>query len=218
MVSSERQLKLKLYPSLAYAIVFPLIFLFTSFSRSTSFFSVYWGLSNSPFYLSIYITLLILSNSFVLVYSSEKYNGAWLYSVLPLKDPAPIFRGSIKSFIMKYLVPVYIFTGLIFYMFYGAALMPHLIVMFINLIILVIINFNIRHKSLPFSLKFMESQAGNGLHVLIVSFAYCVVNALIEYFVPRYLPYGMLIYSVVILSLMAALWRNSFKLRWNDLK
>lgn len=218
MVSGERQLKLKLHPSLAYAIVFPLIFLFTSFSRSTSFFSVYWGLSNSPFYLSIYITLVILSNLYVFVYTSEKYKGAWLYNVLPLNNPSTIFKGSIKSFIVRYLAPIYIFTGLIFYMFYGAALLPHLIVMFINLVILVIINFDIRSKRLPFSLEFLEPKANRGCRVLIVSITYCVINAVIEYFVPRFIPYGLEIYIIVMLLSMIILWRNSFKLKWNDLR
>lgn len=218
MVSSERQLKLKLHPSLAYAIVFPLIFLFTSFSRSKSFFSVYWGLSNTPFYLSIYITLVILSSSYVLIYKSGEYKGAWIYKVLPIEDPSPIFKGSIKSFIMRYLVPVYIFIGLIFYLFYGAALLPHLLVMFINLIILVIINFDINDKSLPFSLKLTEVQTKKGLSALIVTLIYCAVNAIIEYIIPRFLPYGLDVYVAVILLLMVILWGKSFKITWDDLR
>lgn len=218
MLSGERQLKSRLYPGLVYAVAFPIIFLLASFLKSQSFFSVYWGLSNSPFYLSIYITLALLSNSYVLIYFSEKYKAAWLYRVLPLKDPSPIFKGSIKGFIVRNLLPVYLFIGFIFYLFYGSALVPHLIAMFINLIILVIINFDMRQKRLPFSLKSLEPQANSGYHVIAVTFVYCGASALIEYFASRLVFYGMFIYILAVLSAMILLWRVSFKQSWSDLK
>lgn len=219
MISNERQLKLKLYPNLAYAAIFPFIFLFNVFTNSKSFTEAFTGISKSAFYLNIYFAVMLLSALYTTIYTSEKYKGAWIYRLLPLKDPSPIYKGSLKCFLLKYVFPVFFLTGLVFSLFYGVKIIPHLFVMFLNLIILTLVVVKISNKNLPFSMEFFqqnqEASKGVGCLVLIVNGIYCGISALIEYFVSR-TNYGIYIYMAVLLTAVIVMWNTMLRIKWLD--
>lgn len=217
MISNERQLKLKLYPNLAYAAVFPLITMFSGFSRSKSIASFFTEISRAPYYLTMYISVILLSGMFTILYTSENYKGAWIYKLLPVESPSQVYRGFIKGYILKCIFPVFLFVGIIFFMIYGINFLPHFAAMFINLIILNIISFKIYEKSLPFSLEnYLQQKQKGGCLIYIIASIYCGVNAGIEYFLGK-TRFGLPIYIAVLLITMASLWKVSFKMKWDDI-
>jgi hypothetical protein len=50
---------------------------------------------------------------------SEKYKGAWIYKTAPVKDIPDIFRGTLKAFIVKLIVPVFVSESIIFAAIFG---------------------------------------------------------------------------------------------------
>jgi len=215
MISNERQLKLKLYPNLAYGAIFPFIFVFAGFSMNKPFSEVISNVSNSPYYLGMYATAVLLSRSVMFIYVSEKYKGAWIYRVLPIESPSPIFKGAMKKFISKYVFPIYLFTGLIFLLIYGVKIIPHLIAIFINLVILIVATFKINNWSLPFSVESMQVQQKSGCLAFIISAVYCIISGLLQFLLARTW-FGLIVYIVIIAVVLIVLWNKSFDLQWSD--
>ena len=74
---------------------------------------------HSKFYLTIYFSLLIIPTIMILLKFSGKYKGAWIYSVAPIKQLKPIFSGTIKAFIFKLFLPVYLLIKYYIYCHYS---------------------------------------------------------------------------------------------------
>jgi hypothetical protein len=219
MVSNERQLKLKMYPSLAYAVIFPFIFILSSSGRGRSIIESIGAMSKYPMYLGVYVTAILLSVLFTLIYTSEKYKGAWIYRILPIKNPSPLFKGALKCFITKYVFPIFTFMGLLFLMVNGPAAIPHIAVIFINFLIITAVNFKINEKSLPFSKDFIEQQkSGNGCLIYITTAIYCGISALIQYYIARFNFYFLYGYMAVLLITLIIIWNRSFKVEWNQIE
>jgi hypothetical protein len=220
MISNERQLKLKLYPNLAYAAVFPFIFFLNMFSRSNSIEENLSNVKGSGNYLYMYFAIMLLSSLYATIYSSEKYKSSWIYKTLPLEDPSPIFKGSMKCFLAKFVLPVFLFLSFIIYLLYGTMIIPHLIVMFLSLIILTLVNFKAGDRKLPFSIDFFqqnkEQQTGNGCLMLIVNGLCCAIGAAIEYLVST-THYGIYIYIAVLLTVMIIMWKVFLNIKWANI-
>lgn len=214
MAANERGLKLKLYPSLAYGAIIPIIFLFTLLTSGRPFWENYKDLTGSNYFLYIYISVAILSSMYITIYTSEKYKGAWIYRVLPIESPMAIFRGSMKSFIIKYFLPVFTFISIVYSLLFGARIIPHLAAIFINLLILTVINFMMSTKELPFSIKAMPQQEG-ALSRMLVSFVYCGLSAFIQYFAAK-ISYGLWVYIGILAAAFIILWVRGTKLKWSD--
>jgi hypothetical protein len=216
MVSNERQLKLKLYPKIAYSAIFPFIFLFSMFTGSRSFADFHQDIVKMPYYLGAYLTAVLLSSSPMLLYGSEKYKGSWIYKVLPIEDPSPIYKGFIKSFIIKFVLPVFVFTGGIFTLLYGPFMILQLIPIFINFIILTLVVFTVTGKSLPFGREIVAQQQSEGCLVVILEFVYCGLSALLQYFLAK-TGFGIAIYIVLLAAALAIVWKRSFRISWDKI-
>lgn len=114
MISTERKLKLKLYPTLAFAVIFPFLMLIGSFSKYESVSQAFNEFSKGNYYFSIYLSVLMLVASIELLSQSEKYKGSWIYIVLPIDNPGKIQKGALKGFIFRYIFPVFLSVCIIF--------------------------------------------------------------------------------------------------------
>lgn len=215
MVSNERKLKLRIYPNMAFAAVIPLIVIFRSFGGSRSFSEIITEISKGKSYLTIYISVLLLSNLILMLSTSENYKGAWIYKVLPIESPRPIFRGSLKGFMMKYIIPVYLIPSLLFLFIYKFKILIDIIVILLNLILLCIIIFRSVSKELPFCRNFNYVQE-NTILPLIISMGFCGASAAIHGGL-KAVKYGTLGYCLVLLIVTVVLWRRSFNLEWNNI-
>lgn len=215
MVSNERKLKLRIYPNMAFASVMPLIIIFRNFDNGNSFSEVVAEIAKGKSYLAIYITVLLLSNLVLMLSTSENFKGAWIYKVLPIETPEPIFKGALKGFLMKYVIPVYLIPSLLFLFVYKFEILIDTVVMLLNLILLSIIIFRAVSKQLPFCRNFNYVQE-NTILPLIVSLGFCGISTAIHWGL-KSIKYGMLAYSVVLLIIIVFLWRKSFNFRWKDI-
>ena len=210
MMKNEREFKLRVYPSLGFSIVIPLIFIFGAFRSDLD------DLSNSNSYLSIYFSLIIIPTIMVVLKFSGKYKGAWIYKAAPLDKLAPMFSGTIKSFIVNLFLPIYLLLSIIFVVLYGAGILPDLIVVFLHACIYAVICFMLLNKSIPFSQSFDEyNQNGNG----IIIFGLMLIVALLAglHYLSTLFAYGTYVYLVIVILGLVILWKQAFNITWEKI-
>ena len=210
MMKNEREFKLRVYPSLGFSIVIPLIFIFGVFR------SDFRNLADSNSYLSIYFSLIIIPTIMVVLKFSGKYKGAWIYKAAPLNKLAPMFSGTIKSFIVNLYLPIYLVLSIVFVVLFGARILPDLIVVFLHACIYAVICFMLLNKSIPFSHSFDEyNQNGNG----IIIFGLMLIVALLAglHYLSTLFAYGTYVYLIIVILGLVILWKRAFNITWEKI-
>ncbi|KEJ00189.1 ABC transporter permease [Clostridium botulinum A2B7 92] len=217
MISTERKLKLKLYPTLAFAVIFPFLMLIGSFSKYESISQAFDEFSKGNYYFSIYLSVLMLVASIELLSQSEKYKGSWIYTVLPIDNPGKIQKGALKGFIFRYIFPVFLSVCIIFLIICGLRILPDIIVMFFSMLIVIVAVQSLYKKELPFYKDFQSNGEGSittflvyggltgiffGLHKLI--------RSLIKY------SFSIYIYIGVLIIINMILWKKIFNISWKQ--
>ncbi|WNS77355.1 hypothetical protein RRV45_10345 [Bacillus sp. DTU_2020_1000418_1_SI_GHA_SEK_038] len=209
MMKNEREFKLKVYPSLGFSIVIPFIFIMNGFTDLDN-------LSTSKSYLAIYFSLIIIPTIMILLKFSGKYKGAWIYRVTPIQQPKPIFSGTIKAFIFKLYLPVYLLLSAVFIALFGVRVLPDLVVVFLNACTFAVICFMILKKSIPFSESFDQSnQSSNGAIVFGLMLMVALFASL--HFISTLFSYGIYLYLVIVIICLAALWKLAFNITWEKI-
>ena len=208
MMKNERDFKLKVYPSLGFSVVIPFIFIMNGFNTDFD------QISNSNSYLSIYFSLIIIPTTMMLLKFSGKYKGSWIYRVAPITQLKPIFSGTIKAFIFKLYLPVYLLLCVLFLALFGVKVLPDLIVVFINSCLYAVICFMILKKSLPFSESFEHVNQNNGALV----FGLMLIAGLFAglHFISMLFSYGIYLYLVISIVTLWLLWKKGFDITWEQ--
>ncbi len=215
MIASERKLKLQLYPSLAFAVIMPFIFIFISFADG-NFSETLKELKNSSSYLSIYIGIAMSSLSVSFISRSEKFKGAWIYKALPVEKPSTILKGAMKAFLFKYNIPLTSVLGVIFILLYGPRIIPDALLMVTNMLLLVICFLSFASKKLPFSEDFQNMQQGTNAGMSFVLLLVAGLLALIH-FGATFIPFGVTINIAVSAVVTMIVWHRCFRTTWNDI-
>lgn len=215
MISNERKFKLRIYPNLAFAAVMPMIMVFRTFRGDRSFSESILEIANGKSYMSIYFSVLLLSNLVTMIGSSEKYKGGWIYKVLPIENPSPIYKGSFKGFLIKYVIPIYLIPSLIFLVIYRFRIITDIVLMFLNMILLSLLIFKNSSKDIPFCRDINYVQENNaGTFFLIAGF--CGVSLGLQWAL-KSIKFGLPIYCVVVALIIIFLWKKSFNISWEDI-
>jgi len=216
MISSERKLKLQLYPSLALAIALPLIMLFVT-GNHKSFQQTLNSLHSSSSFLWTYMSIAMVSVSISFISYSEKYRGAWIYKVLPVENPGIALKGAFKSFMFKFNVPLIGIMSIIFIILFGARIIPDVILMFVNMLLLSISFFKVSSKELPFYRDFQNAQNGTNAGKSFLLMLICGIMAAIHFGL-KFVPYGITANIAVSAILTMIIWHFSFNVKWMDIE
>ncbi|MDR3594956.1 hypothetical protein, partial [Clostridium sp.] len=158
MISTERNFKLKVYPSLAMGAFLPVLFVFME--RRKSFMENIQTSYGGKAHLWMYLTVFLLCFCTAYINNSDAYKGAFVYKILPIKDPGIILKGAIKGTLFKLIIPVYLFVSAVFLILKGPSIILDLIAMFLNLLIAALVYFKISNKAMPFSVKYATADSG----------------------------------------------------------
>ena len=211
IMKNERDFKLKIYPSLGFAIIFPFLFLFNTISRGSSLEEWITYLGTTKYYFNIYFCALTASTVIMMIKYSEKYKGAWIYKIAPIKEISWIFKGTIKACLAKLIIPIFLVDSIIFICIFGTKIFPHLIIVFLNIILYVVVCFKAMNKALPFSKSFQLTQDGEGLvSVLLMVFLGILVG--VHYGITN-LGFNIYIYMGILCIGVIILWKNSFNIK-----
>jgi hypothetical protein len=204
MMSSEREFKLKVYPSLGFSIVFPFIFMFNALRDGS------WAeLASSKWYLSVYMTMIIIPVVLMMLKYSGKYKGAWIYKTTPLRETGPIFSGTLKAFLVRLYVPVLSLVSIVLLAIFGAGIVIDLLGVLLASAVYTVVCFLILKKKAPFSESFSEAGQGHGIVIFPLLLIIGLFVAL--HFACTLLPFGSVLYAVLMLAANIALWKLAFR-------
>ncbi|MDF2880536.1 MAG: rane protein [Clostridiaceae bacterium] len=203
MIKNEREFKLSVYPSIGFAIIFPFIFIFNNL-RGSSFSTI----AKTKQYFNIYFCALMLPTAVMMLKYSPKYKAAWLYKALPVKKNSSIYKGSIKAFIIRLLVPVYMFEAVIFFMIFGLTIFPHLILVLLNMLLFTVLCFKAMNKSLPFSEMAGTANKDSGL--IFIPLMMMLGGLVFIHYQCASTSYGVYIYMTVLVLFNLLLWKKAF--------
>ncbi|MBH9967557.1 hypothetical protein [[Bacillus] enclensis] len=204
MMKNEREFKLKVYPGLGFAIILPFIFIF-NYLRTSSF----DDLSVSMVYLSIYTSLTVIPTVVMQLGYSGKYKGAWIYKVAPVEKNAPIHKGTLKAFLAKLYIPLYVVMAVCFLYLFGLKLLPELIIVLISALIYTVVCYKLLNSGLPFSDSFDGVKQSDGWKVLPF---YIIIGAFVGlHFLAVKMNYGVYVYLLLLLVVNFFVWKFSFK-------
>lgn len=203
MMRNEREFKLKVYPALGFSFIFPFIFIFNQL-QYRGFESIASGNS----YFNIYLCALLLPTVTMMIKYSGKHKGAWIYKVIPLKEVAPIYKGTIKALVSRLFLPIYSIECIIFMSIFGMRIFWDLFVVFLNILLFTVICFKILKKSLPFSEAFEATQQNNGLIVFPLMLIMGALGAV--HFAFTLFPYGVFLFIVILILVNFLLWKKAF--------
>lgn len=209
LLANERKLKLKIYPTLAFAAVFPFLTLLNYIRSEVTFTEMISLLTKGKAYLGMYLSILMLSSTITLIELSENYKGAWIYKTLPIESPENIYKGAIKAYIFKYCLGIFIFISLIFLILYKFSIILDVVLMFINMMFIVAIAFSSGKKRLPFSQdadKIQKQSTGSFLLLLLINGVTAGLHWLAKI-------NNLIFYGYIAIALIATLimWRKVFK-------
>jgi len=204
MMKNERDFKLKVYPSLGFAIIMPFIFLFNSL-RDGGFSSI----SGGKGYLTIYSTMIIIPSVIMMLKFSGKYKGAWIYKALPLGDLSPLFKGTLKAFLARLYLPMYLVICILFVTIFGVRVIPDLILVLLISAFYSVICFLILKKSIPFSESFELVGQTEGWKVFGLMLPIAIFAGL--HYISTLASFGVYIYIFIMLIANFILWKKSIR-------
>lgn len=206
MMGTERDFKLKVYPTLGFSLIFPFIFLFSGGFRWDSI-----GKGGSRAYLLIYFSGLMLPTIIKMLGYSSQYKAAWIYHTAPLENMNPVHKGTLLACLIRLMLPLFILEATVFVVLYGAGIVPDLIIVGVALQFYAIISFLIMSKRLPFSAPFESMQQQSDYLRILGLMLFLGVLALLH-LAALLVPYGGIIYGVLLIAGTWAGWRNAFGL------
>ncbi|WP_159887232.1 hypothetical protein [Paenibacillus puerhi] len=202
MLKKEREFKLKVYPSLGFSIVFPFLFLISALRTGD------WSeISAGRMYLMVYLTMIVIPTVVMMLRYSGNYKGAWLFKAVPLQDAAPVFKGTLKAFIVRLYLPVFVIVGIVFILLFGVRIIPDLAAVLLCSLLYVVLCWLMLGKSIPFTEPFGSGQS-DGLKVLPMILLLGVFFGI--HFAVTWLAYGVYLYIALLLLLNALAWSKAF--------
>ncbi|MBZ2174752.1 hypothetical protein K8M07_05765 [Schnuerera sp. xch1] len=204
MIKKERVFKLRVYPSLGFSMIFPFIFILTAIGSE----GLGW-LKGSKMFLSLYFVGIMVPNIIMNLGYSGNYKGAWIYKIAPVVDLLSIIKGAVKASLVNIILPLYVLISIVSMFVFGGEVFIHLIIIFISILLYITICSKILNDTLPFSEPFETANHGSGLAMIPLMLLLGLFA--LAHFIAMTIPYGILIYMVVLIIINLFTWKKVFE-------
>lgn len=201
MMKNERDFKLKVYPSLGFALVVPFVFLFNSYSVS-SFEEMTAGRS----YLTIYSSLMVIPAAVVMLAHSGSYKGAWIYQAAPISSHSIVNKATLKAFIIRLFMPLYTLLTIIFLMIFGLGIINDLIAILFASFFFSAVCYRFGNNELAFSQPFIAAQESGNVKLFMLILIIPIFAGL-HYFAFD-ISYGVTGYTILLFILNWFMWKR----------
>jgi len=214
MLASDRKLKLAIYPALAMAVVFPIIFpVIISQDHETP-------LSQSKYYFFLYFVIQFSLQIFQFIYHSEYFKAAWIFKYLPLETPRNFLKGVMVATFLKFQFPLFLLVSAIYVGFWGLKLLPDVVIILLNGITVILIFLLMSERIVPFSRELKGSRASSmrGSAYLLSTFVFLPLTIGLHY-IFSWFAFGKFVLIIIQAVLIVILWKHYFdKLTWNEMR
>ncbi|NME07734.1 hypothetical protein [Psychrobacillus sp. BL-248-WT-3] len=161
MLKEERELKLKVYPMLGFAVIFPFIMLFNNLRMSS-----YEELANGNSFMIIYFSLIFVPSVVLLLEYSNFYKAHWVFYVAPMRSRGLVYSATLKATIINYFLPILIPLSLIFLWIFTFRIWLDLVIVLLVAVILTIVSYWMFIKDpFPFSNEPKQAQESSMIKV-----------------------------------------------------
>ena len=188
IISRDRKLKLRIYPSLGYSVVmlFILLFQFTGKEKGLSIAEKIALLSNTEAHLFvIYFSVFIILTIGAEINYSDEYKAAWIYSSVPIKKPGAILLGTLKAAVVKFFIPIYAITSVVVLFVWHEKAIVDLVFGLLACILLILTMAIVAEKHLPLSLPPTARTQGGSFARAIISMIFIGVISAGHYFLTK---------------------------------
>ena len=204
MMTQEREFKLKVYPALGLSILLPSLFVFSEL-RMYSLTEV----SNGKTYLALYFCNLMIPGVIHMLKFSGTYKGSWIYRTTPIQYVSSIYSATLKAFIVKLYIPIFLINSVIFVWVFSPKIIPEIILILLVAVVQVIVTYKlINNEDYPFSESYefaQDQQAAKNVLLFLITGLFAV-----GHYIALGIPYGIYIYMVILLIVIVVGWRVTF--------
>ncbi len=210
IISSDRKLKLSIYPQLTMAFFYGAVVIFIPDSNHQMFFN--------RIYL-LYFFISFSNQIFLILNHSEFYKAAWIFHFLPIKSPENILKGAHISVYLKFIFPLFFSISALSIYSFSPKIITDLLIIFLNSIILILIFLIMNERVLPFSREFLGARGVQmkGSSYLLNGVVLTPLSAGLH-FAFSVFSFGKFIFLIVQIISIALLFSNYYKLKWIDIK
>ncbi len=204
MMSNEREFRLKVYPSIGLALIFPFIVIMNRLQIDS-----YASLIASKWYFMIYFSNLVIPGTMMMLKYSGNYQGSWIFATAPLKNFEPFYRAALKAFIVKLFVPIYVILSVIFVVMFGVNIIPDLLIAFAASVLFTLICSIVLKGTVPFSEAFRAAQQSDLFRNIVLLIPILLLGVL-HYFATS-VSWGRPMYVALLLIVLVIAWRKMFR-------
>lgn len=201
MMKNERDFKLKVYPSLGFAVVIPFVFMFNSYSMMT-----FEEFRSSGYYLTLYSIMLVIPTSVIMLAHSGSYKGGWIYQVAPVKSLDIINKAALKAFLVQLFLPLFLLVSVIFSFLFGLRILDDLAAVLMAAMIYTAFCYLSGEKEPAFSQPFDAVQQSGDIKLFLLMLIIPVFVGL--HFLALKLPFGVAGYAIVMFAVNWVLWKR----------
>ena len=204
MMKQEREFKLKVYPALGISIVLPFLLVFNDLR-----FSSLDELAQGKKYLYLYFCNLMIPSIIHMLKFSGNYKGNWLYGTAPIKQISSIYSATLKAFLVKLYIPIFLIVSLIFIWIFSVRIVPEIFIMLTAAIAQTLITYKItNNEPYPFSQSFEFAQeTQSAKNFLLIGITGLFAGG---HLIALNIPYGIYFYLVLLIIATVVGWNTIF--------
>jgi ABC-2 type transport system permease protein len=218
ITARDRKFKLRVYPSLAYLLIYPILMIGSGNNNGSSIWQQVQNLSESP---NIGIMIIYLCGTILLtirsqISQSEEFKASWIYNLAPITQPGEILSGTLRSVLVKFVLPVCIVLSIVLSIIWGVSMLDDLIfgmLTIINLDLLLSIGMS---SELPFSAEVKKNGGGSFARNLMYVFITGIIG-IIHYFLMQ-VPYLIAVFDLFQLILSLYLFKKYREISWSKIR
>jgi ABC-2 type transport system permease protein len=214
ITSRDRKFKLRVYPLLGYMLIYPL-FMFGSSKGGLSERIASMRASESLSLVVIYFCFTIFLSIKGQITQSEDFKASWIFNLAPITKPGEVLSGAFRSVLVKFMLPTFLFLGVIITFLWGIHLLDDLVFGGLTIINLNLLNSIGGTNKLPFSTEVTNKGGGTFARNLLF-FIISGVVGLVHYFLMQ-VPYVIIGFSILQLGLAWFLLKEYRKLGWEKI-
>lgn len=208
MLSTERKFKLQVYPSLAMAVIFPVIMALIMVDLDSP---AGWleAIRSEKLYFFAYFTCTCTAQCFITAQHSENSKAAWIYELIPIKSENIIYKGFLKAVAVKYLLPLTLYQSIFIILVWGISSVQDVIVITINSFVIFLLYFMGLGKHMPFSKSYNSEANGNVGMTFLMMFVTMIVGG-VHYGLSKAFAYSNIIIGMIGVITFVIVYRMCF--------
>lgn len=205
MMKKEREFKLKVFPNLGMALIFPFLFIFNEL-RVRSFDEI----SDGSMYLFIYFCNILIPGTIFMLKFSSSYKGGWIFKAAPIGRETAPYSAAIKAFLAKLYVPVFLVVGMIYVGIFSFRILPDLVVVLLAAILQSLITYHMmKDEDFPYTRSFEFAQDPGSARMFMLTL---IIGAFVGvHFIARLFDFGIYIYMALQIAAIFVSWRRVFR-------